>query len=359
MSKLMRLPNRRAIVTAFLAILLLILPLPLIIGAQCYASEGEASADSVSVRVYVIALENVSAHGVSNISRMVEGVLHACGVNKTELGEPFFGSVAVSINCTIVTDWSLYKEVVESEENIMIINAHGETVPVPSGYSNEEWTDEIADAMLNRNVTWVHTGGYPFYYYWLQGASGEVTWGMSGFQRLISHINLSNVICRSPDYETKHVPLSMYARVDLEYVWPSIERAFFAEQDKSLNGSDFQNYVMFPIWGVPEDFMPGCAVKFSSGGKSSFGIYVHVGTYKTFDSEDKATDADYWRGDVGSAAGIWAQVLRHESEEPLDNPADPLMTYLPYLATPVLIAGIISDILVIRKRASTRNIHKR
>lgn len=176
------------------------------------------------VRVYVVMLDGVDAHGVNNVSRAVKGVL--------EVGS-----------------------------NIVIVNIHGETIPIPRGYSEEGWIDKIAEAMIYRNVTWVHTVGYPFYYY--QSQSGEwAEWGEEGFKRLMAHMGKENVTCHPPDDEHNKVYLSLDTEYSIMNDWPGVALAFYAERGKPLNASMFRDCSLFPIWGTPDGYLTGAIIRF-------------------------------------------------------------------------------------------------
>lgn len=195
------------------------------------------------------------------------------------------------------------------------MNAHGETVPVPSGYTREEWGDKIAEAMTNRNVTWVHTTGYPFHYYYLQGV-GNGTWGEAGFQRLMSHIGLSDVTCHPKYAETTRISMHTHAKALLwEEGWDLLADAIQVEHGRPLNGSDFKDCIVLPIWGTREGYATGAVVRFSLGNQSSPGIYVHIGTYQTFNPVDEPTDAERMRGYAGAVAAIWSSSCRAVSEK--------------------------------------------
>ena len=276
------------------------------------------------VSVYVVDLNDVTGCGANDATRVAEGAIGACRANESlyctdELHGPtpiVLGQIAINTTVTVVRDWDFYKHLVESDSNIAIVNAHGETVPVPSGYTKEGWVDKIAEAMLQRNVTWVHTAGYPFYYYYLQGV-GNGTWRETGFQRLMSHIGLDNVTCHPKYPETDKISINTVARELLGTLggWGSIFDAFRVEHGRPLNGSIFKNYIVLPIWGTDYGYATGAVVRFSLGNQSSPGIYVHIGTNGTFDENKTPTDADYLRGYVGVAAAIWSSSFRVVSEK--------------------------------------------
>lgn len=281
----------------------------------------------VDVTVYVISLDGVDGHGVGNMARMVEGILGASRVNATvsPLMMPFewkFGEVEIDINVTVIHDWNDYEEIVEACSKAIIINAHGETVPVPSNHTKEEWVDKIAEAMAYRNVTWVHTAGYPFYYYYIQGY-GEGEWGESGFQRLMSHIGKDNVTCNYPHSEAMIYDMNIGTGYALLLDWSSVSNAGRVQVGKPLHGSELNNSLILPIWGVKDGYMSGAVINFGQTTKPySYGFYVHIGANQTYTSDTTPTDADYWRGYVGAAAAIWSCTWRFAAEDAISDAKD-------------------------------------
>jgi hypothetical protein len=278
----------------------------------------------VDVKLYVVALDGVDAGGVGNITRMVDGVLEASYVNFTRQHVPDHGTtyaeIGINTEVSLVQDWSEYKEIVETSSNVVIVNSHGETLPVPSGYTKEEWADKIAEAMAYRNVTWVHTAGYPLYYYCLeQGGEGE--WNERGFQRLMSHLGKGNVTCWPPGRQSEKFRMHEDAEYNIMHGWYDIAlNAFRVECGRPLNASDFQDCRVAVIWGTEDQYMTGAILKFAEASDANgFGFYVHIGTYQTYTSDNVPTDADYTRGYVGAGAGIWACAWRFVDEEAISK----------------------------------------
>nr|NIU80645.1 hypothetical protein [Candidatus Bathyarchaeota archaeon]NIV67260.1 hypothetical protein [Candidatus Bathyarchaeota archaeon] len=203
-------------------------------------------------------------------------------------------------------------------EEVVVVNAHGEIIPVPSSYSREGWTDKIAEAMLTRRVTWVHTAGYPFYHAWYEGAGDKETpaWGAAGFKRLMSAINLGDVTCWPPGEETVKVDITRNAETNLlAGGWPDLHRCFFVERGRPLNGSHFQEYLALPLWGA--EYYPGAVIRYPSSNTSNFGFYAHVGTNRTYDLDQVATDRDLFRGYAAAAAAIYTVGGRLAAEDSL------------------------------------------
>jgi hypothetical protein len=270
------------------------------------------SVETAEARVYVVALDGLAGHLVTNVSRAVDGIMEACRVNEMWFYPHYnqFEIRALNVSVTVVDDWAVYKAIVESGSNVVIVNVHGETVPVPSGYTKEEWVDEIADAMALRNVTWVHTGGYPFYYYQVENG-GEHEWGVAGFKRLMSHMGMSNVTCWSSVGETERARLHENAIYGIKESW-ALDNAMEVELWRPLNGSVLKGSTVSCIWGNKTSEMTGAAIKFAASAYSKdFGFYVHIGTRNTFTVGSILTDGDYCRGYVGAAQAIYTSSLRN------------------------------------------------
>jgi hypothetical protein len=271
----------------------------------------------VDVEMYVVALDGVSARGVGNITNMVDGVFRASRVNVSSASVSFtyrYVEVEINTTVTVICDWNTYKDIVETGSDIIIVNGHGETVPVPADYTRNAWVDEIAEAMLNRNVTWVHTGGYPFNYSYMQ-ESGEQGWGEEGFQRLMSHVGKSAVTCYHP-YPTIIADITNWARGSVFNDWPVLDSIFRVQKGNPLKSSDFKNCTFLPIWGSEDDYMTGAVIKFAETSSAS-GFYVHIGTNQTYNSDNVPTDRDYYRGYAGSAAALWACAWHSASKDAL------------------------------------------
>jgi hypothetical protein len=271
----------------------------------------------VDVEVYVVDLDGVSARGVGNITNMVDGVFRASRVNVSSASMSFpyrYVEVEINTTVTVICDWNMYKDIVETGSDIIIVNGHGETVPVPSGYTRDAWVDKIAEAMFNRNVTWVHTGGYPFNYSYMQ-ESGEQGWGEEGFQRLMSHVGKGAVNCYHP-YPTIIADITNCARGSVFNDWPVLANIFRVQKGNPLKSSDFKNCTVLPIWGSEDDYMTGAVIKFAETSSAS-GFYVHIGTNQTYDSDNVPTDRDYYRGYAGSAAALWVCAWHSASKDAL------------------------------------------
>lgn len=299
----------------------------------------------IKINVYAIALNGVAVMGIGNVSRMLEGIAGAVdSVNRWNYSFVWFNEASdisndlnvshyiyhvplereyltaefpVNATMKLVRDWDVYKNIVENEVECVIINTHGEVIPVPAGYSKEAWTDKIAEAMRSRNVTWVHAGGYPFSYVWYEGESTSAEpWADSGFQHLMRHIDEGNITL--PPYGGEYKPALGQAEIYLKDTWPGIYGAFAASVDYPLQVQDFAGYVPLSIWEVYESLYVGAVVAFKTEvNVTKHGFYVHIGTDGTFrmvGNDLESTEVDGHRGFIGCAAGLWSLVSRTARE---------------------------------------------
>jgi len=319
--------EKRSKLLLFLLVVLLISLMVLWVPAIGYVNSEMVDFGEVDVTVYVVALDGVESREVNNVSRTVEGALHACNLSHCEnnvtfnidpgwgaFGGAVYGRIKMHVETLVITTWELYKEVVETSRRTIIVNAHGETLPIPAGYTRNRWVDEIAESMLNREVAWVHTAGYPFNYSWDQG-SGEILFGHEGFQRLMKHIRKSNITCDSPYYKRELWGITTHIGSHIAgFNWVALSNAFWVELGNPLKASDFDEYSVLPLWGC--EYYPGGIVKFASSNiMTTFGFYIHIGTYGTYNSAQESTDSDYYRGYAGTALALYFVTARTVAED--------------------------------------------
>jgi hypothetical protein len=181
--------------TALIVALLLVSALPFVQKAE--ATLGEA-------KVYIICLNNVPTNDswVDDFQSVKDGAIDACMLQGTHIQfsvprahpkrsvdyPPYYEATPY-----VVTSWSQYASIITSYSEVIVVNTHGQYLPVPSGYTEGQWVDKIADAMLNRRLTWVHVGGYTFFWVWYQQTGTGEERGEQGFKQLMTHINKSDV----------------------------------------------------------------------------------------------------------------------------------------------------------------------
>lgn len=109
----------------------------------------QVKASQGSAKVYILKLNDVGAWWVNNMSDAVEGAIEACTPKKRHYNipraHPKHGETApyYKIEYQVVTDWSTYLNIIQNEVEVIIVNTHGEILPVPSGYLKENWVDAI------------------------------------------------------------------------------------------------------------------------------------------------------------------------------------------------------------------------
>lgn len=292
------------------------------------SAETPSSEDvSVNINVYIVAIEGVNDNLTGNMSWAVQGAVEASSVDsvKFALGDyPGDDSVSgkripANITASVITDWQNYRVVVENVSNAIIVNVHGETFPVPSNYTKEQWMQQVCEAVAYRNNTWVHTGGYPFYYYQTErGETGE--WGQDGFKQFCAFIGKENVTCGLPSYIIGNYRwhLSQEAMVQLAGNWNGAW-ALYAYGRSALNSSEWDDCLLYPIWGdgSPHDYPLGAIVRYGTPERSGdYGLYVHVGAIDTsnigifFD----VRDWNFTRSYIGTAEAIYMVSMRLVAE---------------------------------------------
>jgi len=302
--------------TCILLSIIVVSLFPLITMPPAMAAQGQA-------KVYIICLSGVGGWWVDNPSRVKDGATLALSPKESiniPSVHPKYGKAPpfYNVRYKVVTDWATYKNVIESYKEVMVLNTHGEILPIPSGYTEIQLVDKIADAMLHRRVSWVHIAGYPFYRVWHQGAGSSQEWpsgGPFGFKNLTSHINMPNVDCWPSGSSTEPVRLNPTAEGQLQSGWGELHHAFWVQLGRPLKSSDFKEYLIMPIHGS-EPCYTSAVIAFAKPGQRfnpsdqyGFGTYVHIGTDQTFEYDGVTpTDKDFYRGYVGAAAAVWAEM---------------------------------------------------
>jgi hypothetical protein len=212
---------------------------------------------------------------------------------------------------------------------VIIVNTHGEILPVPNGYTKEEWVDKISEAMLTRRVTWVHVAGYPFYYVKHESGASE-TWGENGFKHFMNNINKGNVNCWPPQSETMLVEHSN-AMSDIGSLgnWGGVPGnwtmydLWYAELGRPLKWSDFKDYLILPLYEYNDTstldvYLTGAVIAYVKAGQRYLtdygcGAYVHIGTYRLYDHNGDLLNYDLCKGILGTAAALWVEANRFKS----------------------------------------------
>jgi hypothetical protein len=283
-----------------------------------------------TLKVYALSLSNVGNYRLSNHSAVIEGVRQAVKIYPRDgqikeliipISPDLVMKLNVSISLHIIEDWETYKALVESANNTIIVNTHDEYLPVPEGYTKEEWTDKIADFMLNRWGTWVHAGGYPLYRVWHQNGTTE-EWGENGFKHLMSHIGKANVTCypppgQDPTNSTDPAVFSIWASQDLGPNWcwkyddimGPIHEFHYSAQGYPININDFLSEGLFSggIFSYG-DYYPGAITRFSQNRSTfNFGLYIHMSPWQYYNIDGDRLPSDFALGFISTAAAIYEE----------------------------------------------------
>ncbi len=282
------------------------------------------------LNVYVVSLPDVGNYRVANHSDVVEGVRQAVVICPgdsqikelhIEIGHQLYMKLNVNVSCTMVEDWGAYKTLVESANNSLIVNTHDEYLPVPESYTKEEWTEKVADFMLNRWGTWVHAGGYPFYRVWHQNGTTE-EWGDSGFKRLMSHIGKGNVTCYpredidpdDPDSSNRQTrttffgPWYWYFEMDGHYDDGTLNEFCYANPGYPVKTNELDVTHQVYVWaenGKDYRYTSGAAIRFSPNASSfNFGRYIHLSSWKFWGAHNDMKPSSFSVGFISTAVAI-------------------------------------------------------
>jgi hypothetical protein len=188
----------------------------------------------------------------------------------------------------------------------MIINGHDQYLPIPTGYTKEQWIGKIANAMQNRYVVWAHVGGYPFFNVYYQNGSTE-TWEAAGLQTLMNHINENDITCWCAPYAP--YPGKFFDQLGLMQVNMSWDLApiFMTDMASSypLDSSQFSHpeNVEHPYIYENGNYIAGAILRFRNDTVSDCGLYVHVTPTKFYAGtyEESKIDGEFARGYVATA----------------------------------------------------------
>jgi len=273
-----------------------------------FASDGGV----LDLHLYVVCLDGVGSSGVENMSRVVEGVVEASGISKIHY--PVQASIEdldVDIHVDVVTDWVAYKILVENSANVLIVNGHGGTLPIPAGYTKEEWIAKVAYAVSYRNITWAHIAGYPFNIAFHQ-ETGEALWGEEGFKRFMSYIGKSNVTCRVPvALKDEYTPLTPQAQ-SLLSDWNLVNSM---KMDNPISSLDVPDVLMLSLYSYISQgtgYNSGAIITFTKFDVTEdFGFYIHLAGGETYDSSQSSRD--FAVGYVAGASAIWTNAMKTKS----------------------------------------------
>jgi hypothetical protein len=296
-------------------------------------------ADNGTAKVYILMLPTIGGSWVDSCEQVKEGAIEAsmltgnyCDGNvprahpKQEDANypPYYSAMP-----TVVTSWVTYKNIIIlNYPGVIIVNTHGQILPVPNGYTKEEWVNKISEAMLTRRISWVHVAGYPFFYIKYENGTSE-TWGENGFKHFMSNINKGYVNCWTSQSNTTLIEHSETFGQDFSIGnWRSatdpeltLWSMWYAELGRPLKWSDFKDYLIMPLYEYNDTttfdvYMTGAVIAYVKAGQRYLtdygsGVYVHLGTYHICGGNgDPLNNYDFCKGFIGTAAALWVEANR-------------------------------------------------
>ena len=289
----------------------------------------KAEASLGQAKVYIICLSGIPTNDswVDDFQRVKDGAIDACILQgqyielnvprahpKRNVNYPPYYEATPSL----VTSWTEFANIITSYSEVIVVNTHGQYLPVPSSYNKEQWVDKIAEAVLNRRLTWVHVGGYTFSKVWYQQTGTGEDWGEEGFKYFMNYINKGNVnLSPSPYSENENATMLLGdQQIGLKWIdkdGEPITRYHYASLGRPLKIDDFKEYLILPIFKYRE-FWTGAVIAFANAGTRfttgyGCGAYVHIGARYLYRGNGSRLDADYGRGFIGTAAALWAECM--------------------------------------------------
>ncbi len=242
------------------------------------------------------------------------------GAPQARKDPPYF----YSSTSRIVSDWDTYKDLVLNQVGAIILNTHGEALPVPCGYSWDSWIGVIANAMSLRRLTWINVGGYPFYYAIygeLPCAAQLVTLGEQGFRTLLAPVlgSSASAITLFPPAGLLNGGITGVAESNLRNAgWKDLKYVDSVAAYRVLKASDFQDIAILPLYSSQTGICPSCEnywegavlafartnMRFDPDLSSGFGTFVHLATTQTYSDSNSPTDANYYQGYAAVSAAL-------------------------------------------------------
>jgi len=167
---------------------------------------------TVGTDVYIVMIPDVPIWIVSDMEAVRRGVEEACMVMPLVHLDTWKGLTYLE-----VVDMPTYEYIIQYPENvkppgfhgetgIIVVNAHGEVLPVQPGCYWETWVRVIRQHVQRKALTWVQVAGYPFYYY-SYGLHVKTEVGPQGFQLFLEMILGPNTVDCWPNQEGYAVPI--------------------------------------------------------------------------------------------------------------------------------------------------------
>lgn len=291
------------------------------------------------IALYIVDLDGVGGVRAANHSAVVDGATQATFINmRHKLSFPVYISdraipdydvnVYVNVSYEVVRDWPAYRQIVEKANNTIIVNTHDKILPVPEGYTKEKWIAVIADFMLNRWGTWVHTGGLPFHV--VRYENGTTKEWNQGFQQLLENANL-NITIQNPPKENLLIDFGRDAdsylgqwgvKIDYEFGNHSISLSNFFEVSTEncyciKRTSQDSLKLLLEIYALPQTengalnwYNPSVAIELSNS-TDRYGVFVYMSPWTFYDVASNMFTDNHANGiamgAIPTAAAIWCE----------------------------------------------------
>lgn len=205
------------------------------------------------LKFYIVDLEGVGGSKAANHSALVEGARYGSTLSWNQpcltfalddysTRQDYFVSTYLNTSSEVVHDWEVFRQMVANGSNLVVVNSHDEILPVPEGYTKEQWVGVIADFLLDRWGTWVHTGGAPFHAVKYQNGSSE-EWN-DGFDLFLNLTGQSMLLSNVPAPPMSYVGRRDYASHILDQ--------FAVPNEGELNWNVLDNFAHVRIEDVAE-----------------------------------------------------------------------------------------------------------
>lgn len=290
------------------------------------------------VRIYVLQLDGVGTLAGVNTTQIFEGITDISKNRTIEIQLDFdtFAYPTLNTILKVVREWSEYERLITTEANFVLVNGHHEYLPVPNGYSKEEWLETVSEALADRYLVWVHLAGYPFSNAWHENGGTEV-WGEAGFSLFVSFIG-KPAVSLQPPVERESEMTGFLAAGQYSGWWRAA----------SGYGSDFSccrffytEWLQFDLFGsyplvrdylgkeaifweiylavatrwsgvdyVQTVYYPGVVLQYQKPGATTYGLYVHFTASKFYDWQNgDGAEPDYAKGVMSVYAALSSEIL--------------------------------------------------
>lgn len=267
---------------------------------------------TIGTDVYIVMIPDVPTSWVSDMEAVRRGVETACMVTPLVHLDTWKGLTYLEIS-----DMPTYEYIIQYPENvkppgfhgetgIIVVNAHGEVLPVQPGCNWETWVRVIRQHVQRKAVTWVQVAGYPFYYY-SKGSHVKTEVGPQGFQLFLEPILGQNTIDCWPNQEGYAVPLQGgYSNRLWGYglIEGGLHEGRPLKIDSSTNLADLLDVMGYRSGGIEYLTLGliGFALPNQTIQKPSerVGYYVHNGAQNS--------DNDFNKGKYSMAVAAWTKI---------------------------------------------------